>query len=378
MKAAGRIRVLALTSAAFLLIGCVGTGPWGDSRSPLSKITADDNTGLEETIAEAERIAAADYPRVREVLDHPEDWKSPRFSIEFRDSLWIPYKGPTSGGTFARRFAYARSGEKPPIVFYQRRVIRLSPELLRDSGRLEQVLRHEMVHLFQDYAPGAPSYWREGIADYTAYVLSGKTGSETVCCGGPSPHYESGYTCAAAFLFHLEANYAPDTVQQLHRHLLVGKYSPDFFEKLTGKTLPDLWTEFQTTERFPPEARLALELRETMTSRGNDQPSISVSIETTLLSQPGGALTLEAIYFVLERNKSGEVIGPKARTGLIILEKEDLNQTETFPANRQVHLLTSDKKERFDYALRKDSPDSPWTIESILPRDNKTGRRLKF
>src|SRR5690606_12914743 len=128
----------------------------------------------------------------------------------------------------------ARSGEKPPIIFYQRKIIALNPELLRESpGRLEQLHRHEMVHLFQDYSSGAPLYWREGIADYVAFVLSGHTSNETVCCAGPYPHYESGYTCAAAFLFHLEANYAPNTVRQLHRQLLVGQFSPDFFEELT-------------------------------------------------------------------------------------------------------------------------------------------------
>lgn len=145
-------------------------------------------------------------------------------------------------------------------------------QMQQDSAVMDQLLTHEMAHVAQDYyrpiigrwlmwAPDAPAWWQEGIADYVCFRLGQTNGWSCPECSFAYPDYRSGYTCAGAFLLHLEQTYNPNIVRRLNATLRDDKYSDDFFLENTGKTLESLWAEFQQTPAFKPGAAHMLELQ---------------------------------------------------------------------------------------------------------------------
>ena len=185
----------ALCSTA--LIGCVSPAHSPEA-SPLRSVSFRTAPANETFRSCATEVANSDFLRVQALIGGWIDHRA-RFRIVFRP-LWRPNRGPSDG--------YTAGG-----------VISLNPDHFKDNtNRLASVLRHEMTHLLQRYAPGAPLHWREGICDYVA----AKLGGADCGCTDKSPNYLAGYDCAAAFLLYLEATYSEDIVRAVHARLIVG------------------------------------------------------------------------------------------------------------------------------------------------------------
>ncbi|HVY68385.1 MAG TPA: basic secretory protein-like protein, partial [Verrucomicrobiae bacterium] len=180
----------------------------------------------------ARAVADAEYPRILKLLGGDTNGVPPQFDLVFKHNLPVP--GLTSGTTI---YLSADYFEKYP-----------------DYG----CFVHEMVHVAQHYAPQAPSYWVEGIADYARYALGFTNRSSYPHCTAEFPHYTSGYWCTGAFLLFLDAQYGREAIRALNTAMRQGKYSEDLFLKATGKNLAALWTEFQKTPAYAPAAALGV------------------------------------------------------------------------------------------------------------------------
>jgi hypothetical protein len=170
----------------------------------------------------------------------------------------------------------------------------------RDLAYFDHVLIHEMAHVAQHYSrpfigrwlvftSHPPSCWREGIADYVYFKLCQTNPQPCAECGLRFPHYVNGYSCAGAFLLYLHKTYNPRIVGQLNTLLRRGGYSDDFFLKATGKTLPDLWGEFQETSAFTPNATRMLELQQSLGYRDGKAPQYLDLRFKAFLDQPAYA-----------------------------------------------------------------------------------------
>jgi hypothetical protein len=115
------------------------------------------------------------------------------------------------------------------------------------SPSFAMVLTHEMVHVAQQYGPKVPSYWTEGIADYVRYRLGFSNDWSGPQCSAEYPHYKSGYWCAGAFFLFIDGTYGSNCVRRLCRDFKEKPYSDDLFQEATGKSLGELWNEFQAS-----------------------------------------------------------------------------------------------------------------------------------
>jgi len=59
--------------------------------------------------------------------------------------------------------------------------------------------------------------------------------------------YTRGYGDAAAFLIWFEDEYDVEVVPPVNEALKRGRYRADLFEERTGKTIEELWNEYQET-----------------------------------------------------------------------------------------------------------------------------------
>lgn len=125
----------------------------------------------------------------------------------------------------------------------------------RNPDTLEVDLPHEMVHVAQQHTNRATWYWTEGLADYVCYKLGRTNGVTGPHMQATTAHYTSGYWAAGAFLLFLDRTYGPRIVQRLNVQLRRGSYSDSMFADATGKSLDELWAEFQEALAYhrPPE-----------------------------------------------------------------------------------------------------------------------------
>jgi hypothetical protein len=287
-----------------LLAACLAacSGPRSHSKAPVRRVQSGRISGIETLAREARKVGDEDFDKVRAVLSDESNSAPKHFVIRFRERLWIPLQGPTTG--YARRLLVrwrSSDGSKTIALLDQQRIDLNAELLLRAPEHLPRVLRHEMTHLFQDYASGVPAYWREGIADFVAFSLSGETARDCLRCSAAFPHYDAGYRCAAALLRFIQDRYAVDVVPRLHNRLRKTADTDDFFLELTGKSLEELWSEFQETDRFTPEARIALQLRE-KEKAPDHRLEVAKVFTSFLTARPGGAITIDAIHHLHDRS----------------------------------------------------------------------------
>jgi len=127
-------------------------------------------------------------------------------------------------------------------------LIYLSSEWFKQHPDDLGAIVHEMTHAVQAYPGGVPSWLTEGIADYMRFWLGYQNSWSYPHCGKESPHYTSGYSCAAAFLRYIERTYKIDIVAQVNARLKVNQYSDSLFQTFTGKTLQQLWQESRQSD----------------------------------------------------------------------------------------------------------------------------------
>ncbi|KAA2244581.1 secretory protein [Chitinophaga agrisoli] len=125
-------------------------------------------------------------------------------------------------------------------------VVRYNPEWLHKHPGDIDVVTHEVMHIVQAYPDSkGPGWLTEGIADYVRYVfgVDNKGAGWALPAYAPSQTYEQSYRVVARFLVWVE-NANRGAVKKLDATMRAGNYTPDIWQKTTGKTLDELWSSY--------------------------------------------------------------------------------------------------------------------------------------
>ncbi|WP_198405682.1 basic secretory protein-like protein [Chitinophaga caeni] len=109
------------------------------------------------------------------------------------------------------------------------------------------VVTHEVMHIVQDYGRSVgPGWLTEGIADYARFKFGvDNAGAHwSLPKYNPKHSYTNSYRITARFLAWLEANGNKGIVKKMDASLRDHTYTDDSWQKITGKTLDQLWTAY--------------------------------------------------------------------------------------------------------------------------------------
>jgi hypothetical protein len=104
---------------------------------------------------------------------------------------------------------------------------------------------HETAHCVQLYrGRGNPGWLVEGVADYIRFFKyeGGRIGIRLT---PERARYDASYRMTAAFLAFVTEKHEPQLVRKLNAAMRAGKYSPELWKELTGKTVEELGREWQ-------------------------------------------------------------------------------------------------------------------------------------
>lgn len=176
---------------------------------------------MQEWAEKAARICERAYPMINEEL-RSDGFKPPQ---QVKMSLKTTYQGVA-----------ATDGDK----------ITGSVKFFKDHPDDVGAMVHETVHVVQNYRQeGNPGWLVEGVADYVRFFKF-----EPGNLGPIDPkraHYNGSYRVTAAFLAYLTEKYDKDLVLKLNKLMRDGKYKPEVFQELTGKSVEDLDEEWRAT-----------------------------------------------------------------------------------------------------------------------------------
>jgi hypothetical protein len=103
---------------------------------------------------------------------------------------------------------------------------------------------HETVHCVQNYrGRGNPGWLVEGIADYVRFFRY-----EPRRPGPLAPEkarFDGSYRVTAAFLAFVNETYDRQAVKKLNAAMRQGRYRPEIWKDITGRTVEDLGREWQ-------------------------------------------------------------------------------------------------------------------------------------
>lgn len=124
--------------------------------------------------------------------------------------------------------------------------IRISPKWMANYPEDLDVITHEAMHVVQSYNHPVPGWLTEGIADYVRYIygMNNAKGSWLLPEYQSNQHYTNAYRVTARFLIWLEKNVKNGIVDSLDKAARAGKYTPQLWKKLTGKTVEELWQDY--------------------------------------------------------------------------------------------------------------------------------------
>jgi hypothetical protein len=126
-------------------------------------------------------------------------------------------------------------------------VARYSPKWMKDHPEDIDVVTHEVMHIVQAYPRRAgPGWLTEGIADYVRYKygVNNEKGNWKLPAYDTSHHYSKSYRITARFLVWLEKKVSPTVVNDLDAAMRGATYTPEIWQKLTGKTIDELWAKY--------------------------------------------------------------------------------------------------------------------------------------
>jgi hypothetical protein len=309
----------------------------------------------------ARQIGNSCYPKIVELLGETESEVPKHFDIFFQNHASVKtLMNDNSGG-------FMRGG-----------TIYLGLDWLTNSPEeLDSYLVHEMAHAAQNYRwRKTPPHWTEGLADYVTYKLGYTNAWTCAKCSAMYPHYTSGYSCAAAFLFFVEANYNAHIAAQLNQKLRDGKYSDSFFKEATGKDLAGLWTAFQKTAEFTPSAEKILVLEESLgyvngrptrkTKPGAAQKLARARIDGVIEEQPGGAAIMDAFRFVKSLRDNNRLPGwkkdEKGRAEYF-LTKVEMSSAPRYPFRYTVTATKNGETLIYHYTVTRETADAEWKLE---------------
>ncbi|UAY56640.1 basic secretory family protein [Arachidicoccus terrestris] len=105
---------------------------------------------------------------------------------------------------------------------------------------------HEIMHKIQNgYEGDVPGWLTEGIADYVRYRFGiDNPDSWSLPDYSPDQHYDDSYRVTARFLVWIENHKNRDFVQELDAALREGTNYKDFWVRILGKNIDELWAEY--------------------------------------------------------------------------------------------------------------------------------------
>lgn len=105
---------------------------------------------------------------------------------------------------------------------------------------------HEIMHKIQNgYEGDVPGWLTEGIADYVRYRFGiDNPDSWSLPDYNPDQHYDDSYRVTARFLVWIENHKNRDFVQELDAALREGTDYKDFWVRILGKNIDELWAEY--------------------------------------------------------------------------------------------------------------------------------------
>jgi len=342
---------------------------------------------LKELAERARQIGNEMYPNVLALLANDPSKLPQHFDIVFKK-----YLQPTTGGT--------TQGTK----------ISLDAEwFAKNPGYLDMLLIHEMAHLTQDLQwyrsiSSKSVCWVEGIAEFVRYKLGYTNGRRCPSCSANYPHYMTGYSCAGAFLLYVDATYGSQVVRQLNEELRRRSYSDKFFATATGRSLGELWAEFQHTSAFTP---IAAEVDKLYSAIGyvDGKPPRNVRTRfkaylgdtnelNTMVGELNGDvandfLRVYALYLYLkEAAKAAEFVASlmdkgqlpgfsKAELKGISPSFSDLeSDCEVSPGSRTLSCTKNGDPAQYHYAVVQASKDGAWKLQKAW-RTGPDGRVLE-
>jgi hypothetical protein len=151
----------------------------------------------------------------------------------------VRYFNPNS----AKVVTFVITDEYKGVAATLNNVVKFAPEWLTKNPEDIDAATHELMHVVQAYQGDNPGWLVEGIADYARY----KFGINNARSGWELPKYRTGqsytdaYRVTARFLIWSEQHYSKNLVRKLNDAMRAGKYSDSIWNKLTGKSLDELW-----------------------------------------------------------------------------------------------------------------------------------------
>jgi hypothetical protein len=328
---------------------------------PVRAVIFKDTPEIKSLADQARKIGNESYPKILHVLGIQESEAPAHFDIVFQNHASLKtLMHDDSGG-------YMKRGK-----------IYLGVDWLTNSPEeLAPYLTHEVAHVAQDYSWWrTPPHWTESLADYAHFKLGYTNSWACAKCSAMYPHYTSGYCCAAAFLFFVEANYDAQIASRLNHALRHSDYSDDFFKKETGQDLKQLWAAFQKTPDFRPSAADLLKLEESLgyvngrptrkTKPGAETKIARARSLAVLAEQPGGAAVVGCYRFLADLRDGGQLPGwRKDEKGKVelALNKPDLAKEPKYPFRNTVRVTKDRDGLVYHYTLLRESAEADWKLE---------------
>ena len=346
------LRFLLLMAASAFLSGCAGpqtalvTRP-GTDKPPVRSVDFSRAPEARELAERARQLGNAVYPKILAILDDDPAKLPQRFDIVLRPRV---DKGQHGGKTVGNK------------IYLPANRFAATP------SNLDLVLVHEMAHVAQGYHWynwfTTPWYWREGIAAYVQYKLGYGAAPYCAQCSTSYPHYTSGYWCAGAFLLYVDATYGSNAVRRLYADMRAGSYAEAALLNATGKSLKELWAEFQKTAAFSPLAAEAARLSEALGYANRKPPrNLQMRFEAYLRRRTGGPDTLEAREFLVKLMSKGQQPGwAKDERGEMSYGIQD-GVSSNSPVTRTFHGQKEGDCSTFHYTVVRVSRETGWKLQ---------------
>jgi hypothetical protein len=183
------------------------------------------------------------YPIIVKMLPSEGFTASDHFTIQFRTNMRRGIPAATGGGRVACNVEWFRRNMK---------------------GEALGAVVHEMVHVVQQYGaarrnnPNAtqnPGWLVEGIADYIRWFKYEPQSHGADIRDASRAKYDASYRITANFLNFVTEKYDKDLVTKLNAACRQGKYSPELWKQITGKTAEELSEEWKQTLPHPATTR---------------------------------------------------------------------------------------------------------------------------
>ncbi|MFD0765512.1 basic secretory protein-like protein [Mucilaginibacter lutimaris] len=123
-----------------------------------------------------------------------------------------------------------------------------SPAYMTKHPNDIDVVTHEVMHIAQDYGnfEDGPGWLTEGIADYVRneHGVANEAAKWKLPDFKPTQNYDNAYRVTARFLLWVETKVKKGTVKKLDSQMRDHSYSPASWNKLTGKSVDELWKTY--------------------------------------------------------------------------------------------------------------------------------------